>query len=468
MATHLVKKIIQSLEQQWNIVETSLCSLNQYLQFNSYLNNYRGLSHGRLNSNLSKVNQTPVNQLLQFFVNLFILNGLADEEDEVIRKTLIEIEGHVNLLLYYWYGENDRNYQWRTWVHFLECEGHHASFMAKSNQYFFVTFSANGIYFGLEYKEESNRLPNMTPISKILPFYFQNDKDIFPRLRTLQREICLLIDEWEYQNSILAVEYGESLHQLNRFQNEEAEARHLLFLKKMDAKRNFYAQFTLESLCDFQEGFNQLFHQNKNSDILSEVDALCALNLSALQKILLPASMSRLVYKSEVISLFTRFMKARLVYCPEDYSASLSLQSAESTQGCSFNIDLFHILKSKPFEWKFCFDPSSFLKAFCWSYSKTHHLLLTSLMGLCYFKKCYSNILDEHKFSDFISTYEIQESFLSFIGQQDYFQNSQSIPQNVLNELAETLIKYCDSHLKKTEYNSQGIEFVKSYLGQFI
>ena len=89
-------------------------------------------------------------------------------------------------------------------------------------------------------------------------------------------------------------------------------------------------------------------------------------------------------------------------------------------------------------------------------------------MGLCYFKKCYSNILDEHKFSDFISTYEIQESFLSFIGQQDYFQNSQSIPQNVLNELAETLIKYCDSHLKKTEYNSQGIEFVKSYLGQFI
>ena len=50
---------------------------------------------------------------------------------------------------------------------------------------------------------------------------YTNERDLFARTRTIQREICLLIDEWKHLNSILAVEYGQIYHELQQNQNKK-------------------------------------------------------------------------------------------------------------------------------------------------------------------------------------------------------------------------------------------------------
>ncbi len=321
-------------------------------------------------------------------------------------------------------------------------------------------------------KFSENKPPQILPIS--IPLIFEqgkklvlngnNEKFIFARLRTIQREVCLIIEEWEYQNSILAVEYGQLLESLQRNKNNFAEDPIPAMFKKMDLRRNFLAQWVLCSLCDFQIWANQLVDVIC-LDLKEEIDTLCALMLSALQKIFLPASISRLVYNNEVIKLFQSFIKARLEYCPEDFSAKLLLQATQSAQGKDFNSELFYILNAKPFEWKMCFDPSPALKAFSWAYSKQHHALLCSVMGLCYFKKCYSDRMEDFQFCDLVSTYQIQESFLLYLKREPIFENPLTVSEENTSALLNILNNYFKTYVKPSPLNKEYLHLISNYIG---
>jgi hypothetical protein len=461
----ITKKIRLHLQTQWSKAEAFLQEPTHYPSFREYLSTYRGLPQTTRTSLSPEMDQEPIEGFLAFFLESFLSHQLNLENDDLIELVLKEIESEINLILYYWIGENDRNFQWRTWVHFLECEGKHTSFLSKSNTCYFIVFSENGIYLGKNFK---NRLPNILPISKILLPIEQEDTKIFARMRSVQREICMLTDEWEYQNSVLAVEYGQSIHSLQHYPSEETQQAHNDLLKKMDMKRIHYAQFALETFCDIQEWIFSIQTLNNNSDIAAEIDAIAAILLSAVQKILLPASMSRLAYPKPILTLFGRFMSSRLSFCPEDFSAALCYQCTQSAQGELFSRSLFHILTSKPYEWKLCFDPAAFLKAFCWSYSEVHHLLLCSLMGVCYFKKCYSGLLDEIKFSDLLSTYDIQDHFVSYLKPMMQLpthlsQVTETIDSQQLKQTLQTLLS---NNLKKSTYNEEGLELMDAFLGR--
>lgn len=473
MPLNTVYKVMSSIERQWNILESYLYYPTKVHEFDGYLNSYRGqaTAHSVFSFNRTQAAEEAAQGLMNFFVNIFAMEGLAELTVNYIEFVLNEVEKRVNLSFYYWFGLNDRNYQFRTWIHFFGLQGLGGVFLTKDKHNFSLTLCESGICLGLE---SQHRLPQILSFSRVLVyqgsefFHSVNEREIFARIRTIQREICLYIDEWEYQNSILAVEYGQSLHIVKNNPSNKAEENHSFILKMMDTKRNFYAGLGLEALCDFQEWANLISKSSSNSDIISEIDALCALILSSLQKFFLPASISRLVYEQQIISLCQRMMIARLEYCPEDYSAKLVLQCTQSALGGNFNLQLFDILNLKPFEWKLCFDPSSALKAFCWAYSKKHHTLLVTLMGLSFFKKSYSNHMEEFQLSDLVSAFQIQDIFLAFLKKEPLHENP--LPHNNLIEqpislLIKTFNSYLQTHVRKSKYSDESLEIIIAYMG---
>ncbi|MES2615248.1 MAG: hypothetical protein V4591_07530 [Bdellovibrionota bacterium] len=458
-----VDRIMSSIKRQWNVMESFLYYPTKLPEFSDFLNNYRGVPKASANFTTKKheLAESTALGVMNFFINIFSLEGLADLDCKNIEITLCEIEKNVNLALYYWFGLNDRNYQFRTWIHFFGLEGLSCVFLTKDKQDYSVTLLANGICFGAP---TDLLLPKITPVSKIFISDVQQEADIFTRLREMQREICLFVDEWEYQNSILAVEYGQSLKLIQQDKTNFVQESHKKLLVKLDIHRNYLACFCLESLCDFQEWVHGICKNNLNNDLIAEVDALCALMLSALQKFFLPASISRLVYRKEVVLLFRRFIQARLDYCPEDYSAQLVLQALKSAQGEDFNSNLLHILKSKPFEWKLCFDPSPAIKAFCWAYGRKHHVLLSTLMGLCFFKKCYSNKIEDFQLSDIVSTYQTQNAFMNHLRIDELPENPIHISESECQNLTTSFLNYLSTHIKPSKQNEECVDIIKHYL----
>jgi hypothetical protein len=480
-----IKKVMQSIEKQWGIFENFLLYPTKLVEFEKFLKNYRGLpiSQGHVTFARGEAAEKAAVDLTNFFINIFSIEGLAEFSSIEIDIILEDIEKNINLSLYYWFGLNDRNFQFRTWIHFFNLEGFKTVFLTKEGKNYCVTLSENGISFAHTSNED---LPKIHPISKVLikdlealsvlqpnsnlniSQQLTKERFVFARLRTIQREICLLIDEWEYQNSILAVEYSNSMRMLQTHHTESIKLAHEKILLKMDIKRNFYAVFCLEALCDFQSWTNLIANNFSNADILAEIDALSGLILSALQKFFLPASISRLVYKKEVIELFNKFFKLRLNYCPEDYSSSLVLQATESALGQKFNSELFSILNMKPYEWKFCFDPSAGVKAFSWAYNRIHHVTLCVIMGICYFKKSYSNNLDEFQFSDLVTSFQTQDSFLSFLKKDPLYNLELETSGDIFFELKNTLNEFMQSHLKNTKNIEEDVKIIQSYLDYLI
>ena len=455
-------KIISAIEQQWNIFETYLYAPKKLPDFEGFLSHYRGLSPPSqyISKERKEHAQTSALGVVQFFSNIFLLNGLAELGNEQIQELLLEIEKTVNLSLYYWFGSNDRNFQFRTWIHYFSLEGASLVFLKKEDLEFSILLSEEGIRFGLV-KEKC--FPQIKPVSKLFLSCGHDDSAVFARLRTLQREICLLVDEWEYANSILAVEYAQSMSLAQNFKSEETIQAHDNILLKMNSKRIFSAKFGLESICDFQEWVNTIYFSNKNKDIIAEIDAVCSLILSSVQKFFLPASMSRLAYDKDVLLLFHRFFLLRLTYCPEDYSAALTLQVLQRAQGQPIQVKLFDILEVKSYEWKFCFDPSAALKAFCWTYSQIEQTIFAALMGICYFKKCYSNHVDENKLLDLVSTFDIHSQFVSYLEISEPKAQDLSLVADWIVKLKEIFLKYMETHIKKT--HAVELDMLTNYLG---
>lgn len=439
-----LKKLLSSLNESWNSFENILFLPTHLEEFQSFLNKYCGLpladkEHSQHRDLLSK---KFISEIGQFFSSIFKDREIFKLHTEKIEHLLCQFEKNFNLLLYYWFGKNDRNYQFRTCIHFLNLNQISIPIFKENETEFSLFLTENGIEFSIN---GSRHLPYVLPSSQVYGLEEKlSEHELFARIRSVQREVCLLIDQWEYINSIFAMEFKSGVMHFE--------------------KRISLATFVLESFCDFQEWIVKLSTQAWNEDITSEKDALSSLLLSAVQKILLPASISRICYPLELIVLFERFTKTRIEHAPEDYSAKLMLQALQSAQGMDFSEHLFKILTQKPHEWKLSFDPSNAIKAFSWSYGQNHHALLCALLGICYFKKTLPKKLDDFHFIEIAHSLQTRETFSLQKQNHKVHQNPCSISADQTQMLFSTLTTHFKNDLKRSDSTKEYLDYIEQFL----
>lgn len=464
MSNIIIQKIISEFEQDFDTFENYLLLSTEINEFKDYLLNYRGMPV-KLNESsfqLSQFAKQFTENIISYFVNIFSKSGLFSCQNHEITNILCEVEKSVNLILYYWFGLKDRNYQFMTLIHFYNINNVSSVFLTKNNQDFSVTLTEYGIKFG---SADSLHEPKCMPVSKVCAltnFYTPNDERVlFARIRTVQREICLLIDDWEHLNSVLAVDYGTKYHNLQQNYSKKSEEEFEAVSQKMNIRRDTLALWCMESFCEFQDWITFLKSKNNfNEDILSEIDAAAALLLSAVQKIFLPASVSRHRYCSEILPLFKKFAMSRIAMNSDDLSSHLLLQVIQSSEGKSFSNLLLSFIEKKPFEWSLTFDPSSALKAFSWSYSREHHILLCLIYTISYFRKIVPNFVNNHQLSDIATTIQMPETFA--IDPQHKILNFEK--SDISSELFEKLYLiakgYLEKNFKVTKNNEELYMFV--------
>lgn len=474
MAKNLLKKIVADIEGNFSIFTEYLLAPIHTREFKLFLANYRGMQD-KLSDHpfeMQQLSEKTAGNIVDFFVNIFAKNGLAEETTENIAIILNEVEKIVNLTLYYWFGLNDRNYQFRAVVHFFQIEGLGSIFLTKNKIDYAVSISENGLRFG---KSDSAHEVKCLPVSKVceLNHFTVNteQRKLFARIRTIQREICLLVDEWEHLNAILAVEYSQIYYELQQNQSQKAVNAFEDISAKMNLRRDTLATWCLESFCDFQEWISEILIENKTlgilcEDILAELDATAAVLLSGFQKIFLPASVSRHRYCDDIIPLLKKFAEARLKLDGDDFSSKILLQVVLCCQGEDIEKSTLSFVHKKSFEWKLSFDPSSALKAFSWKYSRDIHNILCLVYAICFFKKISPNFIDTNYLSDVATTFQMPETFPDNDKKRIAFNFVSSISDEDYLALINMLHYYLNNFVKDNKSNSELIQFIKTVTEQ--
>ncbi len=462
-------KIINEIENDFELFEKYLYSPTSIKEFKKFLINYRGMKVLDIPQtyNRDQLAKQTAENIVNFFINIFAKTGLAEHSEEEILDILNEVEESVNLSLYYWFGLNDRNYQFRTLIHYYELEGIGSVFLTKNKHDFAVSLSEDGIRFGLASSEHE---PKFMPVSKVceLDKFTEktSERKLFARIRTIQREICLLIDDWEHLNAILAVEYGRTFQEFQNLRSKKSEEEHIQVVNKMNTRRDTLATWCLQSFCDFQEWFERIsLAKDFSDDIRLELEAASSLLLSGLQKIFLPASVSRHRYCASVPNLLERYALSRVRLNRNDVSSRLLLQACMSAQGKPFDETLFEFIEKKPFEWTFTFDPSSAIKSFSWSYSRELHLVLSSIYGVCCFKKSLPNSIDANFLSDIATTLQMPETFPPDADPiRKIFDNKIDLLDRKVQKVIQQLLNFLETNVKVTKNTKELCQFIKSNL----
>lgn len=462
--------VLKSFYDNWEMLEKILLLPSKLPEFSEFLSHYRGqpVSKRTPSRPREELGKQVASLFLQFFMTTFTEANVEERPHAELKTILAEAEKHINLAFYCWFGLNDQNYQLRTVVHFFEIEGAQALFANDEGVEFAIVLTENGMCFravGDEY--EARRLPisKMCGYLSLPSLNFEDTAALLSQARIIQREICLMTNEWEYLNSILAVEFGNISNVVLKNKTPEMQDKFAGLLKKMDQRRNALAHWCLESLCDFQEGL--LLFQGKvvSSDVSAENEAISALILAALQKIFLPASVSRLQYGSDIVRLFQRFAQLRARQCSEDMASQFLLQVTQSARGDDFSPLLFQVLRLKPFEWKLSFEPAAALKSFTWSYSHTHHLLLCALFAVCYFKKLTPALASEAHLSEIASCLQMQDHVM---GEGQAPVQPMSIASSEIQNLMRELMSCLDKQVKKTKATEELVAFIKQHLSDLL
>jgi hypothetical protein len=266
---------------------------------------------------------------------------------------------------------------------------------------------------------------------------FKDGAGVIVSLRLVQREACLLTEEWEFNNAVLAVDYTTARTLLNRQVNPESadsgssenSGSPMAMLAAVFQRRDELGLWYAASLADLQSYLLQVSSTNyvrtplaggldnddgfEAADIKQELDAARSVLLAALQKLYLPASVSRHDYDPVVFAQAARFTRAQALVSPDDIAARLSrltLECAiESIPGAPavgesrLAPHLAH-LKMESFEerclvlvryleqeasinWVLSFDPTPSMKAVSWLIAPGHYLLLVLCFTLALARK---------------------------------------------------------------------------------
>jgi hypothetical protein len=476
-------KWLKALDDVWPSVESYLLSVTKLSSFRAYLDTYRGLARS---AKIDKSKRAEVEKMSvlagEGIISLlsdvfekchtseFVKDLTASEVDSLLR----DFEKSVNLLFFYWVGEQNRNFQFRTFIHFLDLEGVGGKIFSHVDREIYVSFSEDGLRFG---DAQSDHIPFLAPISRatLTPFFRTSfseliagkdlsekvniEKRFFARIRTVQREICLLVDEWEHRNAILAVEHVETREGLRRNPSEKTKELHAEANRKMGEMRNHLACWCLESFCDFQDWISTLrLCPDFSKDTQAELEALDALLLSGLQKIFLPASVSRHQYDLRAADLLQKWAHARIKYHHDDLATHLALSSMTLAAGHEqSNSDLlFAFMARKSYEWRLSFDPSSVLKSFSWSYSLKSHLFYTAFFTVCIARKLNPEPLDSFWLANVLGLLQMPETFPTreTLAVRE-LKFSKEAGEFVAGEAIETLAR-----IRQTDENKECIEYL--------
>lgn len=403
---------LYALQRNWPKFEDILNSVVENAEFRGFLESYRGHHDNSTPEHRLTLRNIFLAELKNFYCDcLSQYSGFSIPLSESFLK---DFESAVNTALYYWHGLGDRNFQFRTIVHFLgispeplQVSSDTTSLSMLVNEWG-IGFSQEQSFFEFPRRASLARVCGITSLKLKLPLD-ENDKAVlFAKARLLQREFCLLIDEWEHCNSILAVKQFA----LRKMPQGELSLAHSK-MQEISRTRDELAKWCVSTAADFQLFISRAIAiPSLDSDIKAEVKALNALVLSGLQKFLLPASVSRHVYSSDVLSEVMRWVGFRLSTEPEDMFTLIS-ELAFST-ALNKRIDaakILHILNGKSFDWILSADPSAAVKSVCWGLTRFEHRLLTVLLIIVIDSKVTPHYLDSHWIHTIASVVEMPGTF---------------------------------------------------------
>ncbi|MFZ9521484.1 MAG: hypothetical protein ACO3A4_13500, partial [Silvanigrellaceae bacterium] len=215
MQSSRCQNIFTALKSSWPGFEQRLLSIAQHPDFSVFLSRYRGILEPAVQSGKrSQAVHELSHAVLDLVSNALRTVGVSSLEDggTELQDALAALEGALNLAIYFWHGPGDRNFQFRTLVHYCECPEDPLLVSHPGRPDFFLRITEWGVQI------------SRTDLFLPFPFRFslaracdlnllkwedsQEPSSIGQNiavLRVVQREFCQLIDEWEHCNSILAV-----------------------------------------------------------------------------------------------------------------------------------------------------------------------------------------------------------------------------------------------------------------------
>jgi hypothetical protein len=196
-------------------------------------------------------------------------------------------------------------------------------------------------------------------------------------LRFAAREVCRIIEEWEFTNAVLAVRYVRTR------QDPHLEG----LLAAVLHERDHFALWVLSSLYDIGELYNSALDE-PSTDVFQESLALKAVVLASLLKVCLPASVSRHQYHPYVMQqMLGLFDQLR---CQQESSPRRDLALELARLACRAEWDLSQdvagslvesceslcdwVCEGPSHRWSFSFDPSVVIKSFAWAHRPDAYL----------------------------------------------------------------------------------------------
>ncbi len=420
---HLKLRATQNLNQVWPHFEVALLEAGRAPGFAKFLANYRGLAEP-LSADFSpdvvaawrdQTAESLLAPVRALFAAPELVAAIPELDDAALRELLTHCEETLNLALYYWHGPTDRNYQFRTVVHFFDLEGLGDEIIPGIGARAVVSMSESGFRFG---NANDAHLPRTRPIAAALGLsttHITDNRVVLAKLRTTARELCLLLDEWEHRNALLAVDFTQTREAARRQGTREAQTRMEQSHERMGEMRDSLATWCMESFILIQEWLNRLrASPTLNDDIVAEIHAVEAVMLSGLQKVFLPASVSRHLYCATMMRATLRWCNLWLATHADDLATRLlraELLQALDPSELDSTIDRF--LEQRSFEWIMAYDPCTPLKAFCWCIGDGYHRYLSALTTIAVARKRHPAKLDSFWFVNLGTLADMPSTFQS-------------------------------------------------------
>lgn len=452
-----IKKLIALLQRNWSALENIVRSVDSLDGFSEFLASYRGSAVSSQTDVNSEHREEKVQQIVGFFQRFFSQIEIAGELE---CQHLVALEKALNTALYYAYFNNDRNFQFRTFIHFLQIQSFDFSVRFGTAE---IRILVNEFGFSITLDDAFSAFPKRFSLARVNGLsHFQRVSEpspdsevaVFEKIRTLQREFCFLIDEWEHLNSILAVEQF-ALRKSQSLESQDARKK----MSVISEKRDGLALWCIESTADFQDFLSRVKEvEGLSMDVHSEVDALDALILSGVQKYLLPASVSRHVYGKDVLNELWRWVRVRKRNEPDDlylhmadfaFSLALGLKSGE--------LEIYKMLSGRSSDWVLSADPSAVIKAVAWGLSSKEYKCLTIALIVALDSKTSPQSLDSYWLHTIASVIEMPGTFACA---QKLDSSSE-----VLEDLPQILI---DKALGAIDKSMQNVDEELQQVGSFI
>ena len=427
----------------WLVLEQHLYFVSHLKGFEEFLKSYGGLASGVIAADIDPFQESKVIEIGEVLFssiesavqraytkwNANQINSALTTQ-ETLMNFLQTFEEALNLPLWLWRGQGDANYQFRTAVDFCGWKGLGDRFpLEKTNSElnetnsFFLIFSQTGVLLRLSAEAG---YPRRAPLLSILwnagswqpqPGGSYPASSAFAFVRWLQFIVCSLTEDWEYENSIFAVEFARARKNLKGVSSAEHQEVLADVTFRMNEFRDTYSSWLVRGLNEAQSALHWVEFTYKdhkeNSDLLGEVVGAQALLLAAMQKIFLPASVSRHKYCENTFSAWGAWLANRIKFFPDDFATQLLLQSIALSRGniahlCSW---VSHFLSQKSYAWCMNFDASPGLKALCWKLGREEHLLLSALFGIAVFRKMTPAPLGDYWLHTWASLVQMPETY---------------------------------------------------------